>query len=448
MDEGKKYQEGNSRTPLSGRRYLNMEMLARQKVQTAPRPVEPEKAPADATDATQEEQELAMPLPPVAETPASDAEQAESKHKTSKINVAKLRSERAQNVAAKSDKAAETMETPAESSVDKKNYLRGMKAVDFGSAPTAEVIAIMKQVAETGDYELLDVQAKGAESILYRARYYEYEFCVKAIRNRLDEWLGNPNTRGNTEKLQNTAYKTKCRHLLNEYQIGQRLGGSGTELPIVKIFGLHKVKRFGLELGYDLLMEFVSGHDLSEKQVIKSLTLEDKVKVMFRATQALEYLHRRKIIHLDIKPSNFMLGRDGRVRLLDFGVSVTCGFRPTTISGTMGFLSPEQICKDYLNESTDIFALGITFAVLFGGKAMVQSHEEMMQKNVRRQAKNNLENSQVPAVSDVPELVSMPALADVIRKCTIFQRESRTQSCQSLLSQLRAAAKQYAIDLT
>ncbi|MBP1584003.1 MAG: protein kinase [Victivallales bacterium] len=446
MDEEKKYQEDNSRAPLAGRRYLSAEMLARQKGQVAPRAVETEAVPTEAPDAPQGEQERAMP-PSVVEASESSASQVDRKRETSKINVAKLRTERAQNTATKSDQPAETMESPAEPPVEKK-YLRGMKAVDFGSAPTAEVIAVMKQVAETGDYELLDVQAKGAESILYRARYYEYEFCVKAIRNRLDEWLGNPNTRGNTEKLQNTAYKTKCRHLLNEYQIGQRLGGSGTELPIVKIFGLHKVKRFGLELGYDLLMEFVSGHDLSEKQVIKSLTLEDKVKVMFRATQALEYLHRRKIIHLDIKPSNFMLGRDGRVRLLDFGVSVTCGYRPTTISGTMGFLSPEQICKDYLNESTDIFALGITFAVLFGGKAMVQSHEEMLQKNVRRQAKNNLENSQMPAVSDVPELVSMPALADVIRKCTIFQRESRTQSCQSLLSQLRAAAKQYAIDLT
>jgi len=446
MDEEKKYQEDNSRAPLAGRRYLSAEMLARQKSQAVPRPVEPEAVPTEAPDAPQEEQERAMP-PSVVEASESNAAQVDRKRETSKINVSKLRSERAQNAAAKSDQAAEMMESPAEPPLEKK-YLRGMKAVDFGSAPTAEVIAIMKQVAETGDYELLDVQAKGAESILYRARYYEYEFCVKAIRNRLDEWLGNPNTRGNTEKLQNTAYKTKCRHLLNEYQIGLRLGGTGTELPIVKIFGLHKVKRFGLELGYDLLMEFVSGHDLSEKQVIKSLTLEDKVKVMFRATQALEYLHRRKIIHLDIKPSNFMLGRDGRVRLLDFGVSVTCGYRPTTISGTMGFLSPEQICKDYLNESTDIFALGITFAVLFGGKAMVQSHEEMLQKNVRRQAKNNLENSPMPAVSDVPELVSMPALADVIRKCTIFQRESRTQSCQSLLSQLRAAAKQYAIDLT
>jgi len=431
MDDGSKYQDGGAKAPFAGRRYLSAEMLARQKAQAAP---QNEAMPETLPDAAVEEPQ------------STNAEQnvEARKRETSRFNIAQLRNKKAQMEAAKATGPQET--TQAEP-LGSKNYLHGMKAIDFGTVPTAEVISVMKQVAETGDYELLDVQAKGAESILYRARYYEYEFCVKAIRNRLDEWLGNPNTRSNTEKLQNTAYKTKCRHLLNEYQIGLRLGGSGPDLPIVKIFGLHKVKRFGLELGYDLLMEFVPGHDLSEKQVIKSLTLEDKVKVMFRATQALEYLHRRKIIHLDIKPSNFMLGRDGRVRLLDFGVSVTCGYRPTTISGTMGFLSPEQICKDYLNESTDIFALGIAFAVLFGGKSMVQSHEEMMQKEVRRQAKNNLENSPMPAVPDIPELVSMPALADVIRKCTIFQRESRTQSCQSLLSQLRAAAKQYNLDL-
>jgi serine/threonine protein kinase len=125
------------------------------------------------------------------------------------------------------------------------------------------------------------------------------------------------------------------------------------------MFGLRKVKRFGIELGYDLLMEYLDGHDLGDKVVGRVLSTEDKIKVVFQSVQALDYVHKHKLVHLDIKPSNFMLVK-GSVKLIDFGVSVAIGHRANAVTGTGGYLSPEQVCKDVIDEKTDIFALGVT----------------------------------------------------------------------------------------
>lgn len=324
----------------------------------------------------------------------------------------------------------------------------GMLPIDFGTPVDEEMIAELAKAAEKGKYELLQVENRGAESVLYRARSGRYEFCVKAIRNWLDGWIGDIHTRSNLGKLQNVSYRTKCRHIRNELLISNMLVNWEPTCPVVKNFGIHRVTRFGLEVGYDLLMEFVPGHDLSERQIQRSLTLEDKLQVMMQATRAVQYLHRRRIIHLDIKPSNFMLTRNGRVKLLDYGVSVLSGHTPSAIAGTMGYMSPEQVCKDVLDEGTDVFALGMTFNVLFGGKPLQQTHESLMSREVRKEARKNLASAEIPAIPDIaPELREFPAISEVVRACTICKREARIRSCATLLAQIQQAAAKYGITL-
>jgi len=325
---------------------------------------------------------------------------------------------------------------------------RGLKPIAFGTPIDEEMCEAVAKAAHTGEYELLKMENRGAESVLYRARAGRHEFCVKSIRNWLDGWIGDSRTRNNSGKLQNVSYRTKCRHLNNEFLISQMIENWEMDCPVVKILGLHRVTKYGLEIGYDLLMEYVQGHDLSEKMILRSLTLEDKMKIMYQATQALQFLHKRRIIHLDIKPSNFMLTRTGKIRLLDFGVSVLSGHQPNAIAGTVGFLSPEQICKESLDEGTDIFALGITFGILFGGKQLAQNHEELLQREFRTEAKRHLETSNMPALTDPQELCELPAVLEVLRSCTIYKREARIRSCATLLAQLAQAAAHYGISLT
>ena len=312
---------------------------------------------------------------------------------------------------------------------------------------TEQAITEIREAGKTGSYTLLEPVAKGAESILYKAKAGSWTFCVKAIRNRWDGVLGNSKTRNNQEKLQDVSYSTKIRHLRNEYDVARALFNVQEEMPVVKVLYLRKVTRFGLELGYDLLMEYIQGHDLSDRNILKKLSVEDKIRLMYQAIQAVNYLHKRKLIHLDIKPSNFMLTRTGKVRLIDLGISVFCGFKGRSITGTTGYLSPEQVAKETLTEATDIFALGVTFAIFFGGKPLLQNQEELLQRSVRRDARFHLESGDVSAIADLPELADKPQIAEIIRNCSILKRENRIQNCQNLLMQLHQAAKTYGLIL-
>lgn len=305
-------------------------------------------------------------------------------------------------------------------------------------------VSEIQRLVRAGKYELQGRIAAGAECLLYRAKGGEHEFCVKAIRNVLDKVVGNPKTRHNEEKLTKASYSTKVRHLKNEFMIGQEMFSMAANSMPVRIMELRKVKALGLiELGYDMAMELIDGSDLSDKTLLRALTLEDKLYIVCDVLKAVNQLHHRGYVHLDIKPSNFMLTNTGEVRMIDFGITVSKGTRGKGISGTVGYLSPEQICKDVLVESTDIFALGVTFSVIFGGRILSQNMDEIKQKSTRKEAKYSLTYGSVPAVAEIPELNNYPALAEIIRSCTILQRDRRPQNCGAVITVLRSTAQQY-----
>ncbi|MBR4902514.1 MAG: protein kinase [Victivallales bacterium] len=301
----------------------------------------------------------------------------------------------------------------------------------------------MKTAAENDPYEIKEVMARGAEAVLYRSVCGSFTFCAKAIRNNWNKVLGS--TVKASEKLDNVAYHTKVRHIQNEFAISQMLNEDG-QMPIVRIYALRKVTKFGIELGYDLMMEYLTGHDLGDKVLNKVLPLEDKIRVMYQAVQALSYLHKKKIVHLDIKPSNFMLV-NGKIKLIDFGVSVVSGYQSKAITGTGGYLSPEQICKDTIDERTDIFALGIAFGVFMGGQPLTQPQEELLTHSAREEARMHMNQSDIPALRNVPGLEEMPLVAEAIRNCTIMRRDKRMPSCNALLAKFREAAETYGIIL-
>lgn len=296
-------------------------------------------------------------------------------------------------------------------------------------------------------YNLGSFLDRGAESVLYNANLNGFAFCVKSIRNWKDRWFGDPRYKSNQGKLASVSYKTKLKHLSNEFKVGQLLNNSsvsslGMQIPVC-IFSLRKVSSVALELGWDLLMERINGIDLGTKSLQNALTLEDKVRVCLQICKAIGMFHQRNLIHLDIKPSNFMMERSGRVRLIDFGISVPTGFQKKTIAGTAGFMSPEQICRAGLGTDTDIFALGVTFSLLFGAKPLNQDPNDAVQKDYRHGAARDMEKNELTAVSDIPELSgnTYRELADVIRNCTVYRRDRRIPTCTLLARQLQTAAE-------
>ncbi len=306
--------------------------------------------------------------------------------------------------------------------------------------------ALVKKLSQTGEYNIESELAKGAESVLYTGDVKGHRVCIKCVRGLLNKIIGDSVTKRQEEKLEKVSYKTKVRHIGNEFEVSKIVCSDNGDIPLVHIYALRKVKKYGLELGYDLIMEYLSGHDLGDKTLVKSLSIEDKMDVLVQAAQALAYFHGKKLIHLDIKPSNFFL-HEGNVKLLDFGVSVVNGYKPTAITGTGGYLSPEQICKEQLSTATDMFAFGVAFAVFFGAKPLNQPQSSLVQKQFRMDAKYNLERGNMPSIMDIPELEDYPELADILRDCTIPKRDLRIATCQGLLGRIKEWAKANSITL-
>ena len=116
-----------------------------------------------------------------------------------------------------------------------------------------------------------------------------------------------------------------------------------------------------------LVMEYVDGMSLEEflAQVDgHSLTYDEAACIGDALVQALSFAHENGVLHLDIKPANVLIDRNGHVKLTDFGMatlSMAAGYGDAR-GGTVGYMPPEQIIGAAVDERTDIFSLG---AVLY-----------------------------------------------------------------------------------
>ncbi len=136
----------------------------------------------------------------------------------------------------------------------------------------------------------------------------------------------------------------------------------------------------GLEHGCErgrhyLVMEFVEGRSLG--QAISEggpFPVRNALKVVRQIADALRYLHAEGYLHRDIKPDNVLLDVAGRVKLCDLGFATPIpveageGQRRSTVVGTAGYISPEQVRGEAdVKVGADIYALGITLYALLTG---------------------------------------------------------------------------------
>lgn len=85
--------------------------------------------------------------------------------------------------------------------------------------------------------------------------------------------------------------------------------------------------------------------------------------------RAVNHCHANRIVHRDIKPENIMIGNDGELKLIDFGLakqSKTKAAHMNTIAGTPHYMAPEVLDGDY-NYKCDIWSLGVLMYVLLSG---------------------------------------------------------------------------------
>jgi serine/threonine protein phosphatase PrpC len=102
-----------------------------------------------------------------------------------------------------------------------------------------------------------------------------------------------------------------------------------------------------------------------------ALGLEEGRNITVKLARAVAALHRAGVIHRDIKPDNVILEGGGSLKLIDLGVVRVPGLEdlpPDEISGTQAYMAPEMLAGEAGNESTDIYALGVTMFRAFTGE--------------------------------------------------------------------------------
>ena len=109
-----------------------------------------------------------------------------------------------------------------------------------------------------------------------------------------------------------------------------------------------------------LAMEFLEGETLREHRRLSEGELFD---IAVQVTKALEAAHERGMIHRDIKPDNLFLTKQGVVKLMDFGLAKPVeeesgGALQSSVTGTSGYMSPEQTRGETLDARSDIYSLG------------------------------------------------------------------------------------------
>jgi len=185
-----------------------------------------------------------------------------------------------------------------------------------------------------------------------------------------------------------------------------------------------------------LVMELVAGRSLAA--VVREdgpLAPSRAVELARQAGEALAYLHAHGIVHGDVKPDNVLLGDDGRVRLLDFGVAHVETARRLTVSGlsasigTPDYMAPEQLRGRAGDGRADVFALGTMLYEMITGHLPYAGSDWEERLRAKR-----LDDPLPPSVH-APGL--SPALDAVVMKAIAPDVADRYPTAVDLLADLR-----------
>ena len=136
----------------------------------------------------------------------------------------------------------------------------------------------------------------------------------------------------------------------------------------------------GLDAAPYVVTELLDGSTLREHLSGVPLPWSRAVAYAVEVARGLAAAHERAIVHRDIKPENLFITRDGRVKILDFGIATIAHAdtpsamttrqetEPGVVLGTAGYMSPEQVRGDKVDSRSDIFALGVVLYEMLAGR--------------------------------------------------------------------------------
>ncbi len=162
-----------------------------------------------------------------------------------------------------------------------------------------------------------------------------------------------------------------------------------------------------------IVQEYVEGVTLSEiittEGVIKDKVVYDWLKQL---SDILNYIHKRRVLHRDIKPDNIMLSNDGKIKLIDFGIALN---REVSVKEayTEAYASPEQLRGEVLDERSDIYSVGCVLYQALTGEFYSATGKSGVSKKLD------------------PEKY-LPGLTIIIHKCLQLNKNKRYRHTENL----------------
>ena len=262
------------------------------------------------------------------------------------------------------------------------------------------------------------ILGRGGMGAVYRAHHISLDRPV-ALKVISSDWAGSP---------------AIAAALLNEARIAARL----EDPRIVQVYDAGMAG----DQAY-IVMQLASGETL-ERKVLRDgpLSQAEALRVMKEAGQALLAAHRQGVVHRDVKPGNIMLGPDGSVRLMDFGLSVAAGRSgpiPEGLStmGSFDFMAPEQGFGAPPDARMDLYSLGATYFFVLAGRppyAAKNPGDMLLQHR----------DAPIPDVRE-PRRDATEAVSGLIRRLMAKDPAKRPQDAEEFLREL--ASPRLLIDL-
>ncbi len=178
-----------------------------------------------------------------------------------------------------------------------------------------------------------------------------------------------------------------------------------------------------------IVLEFLDGGDTLKSYIDKDnlLAVTRAVEILFQCAKALDYAHRRGVVHRDIKATNIMLTADGRVKICDFGIAQFSSGDQTQVMGLLGsprYMSPQQAREEDLTAQTDIYSLGIVAYELLTGKAPFAAN------GLSKLIKQILHDAPTPITDVRPEVPER--LEQIVAKAMAKGLDARYQTGQEM----------------
>jgi serine/threonine protein kinase len=265
-----------------------------------------------------------------------------------------------------------------------------------------------------GRYRVIERIGRGAMGCVYRARDEEMdrEVALKVLMADLED---------------DADIRTR---FLREAEAAARLSHPN----IITIF----------DVGEDgdrffIVMELLRGATL--KDFLKQrdgARIETKLDLMIQLCAGLGAAHNASVYHRDIKPGNIFVRADGILKILDFGVARLASSSMTAsgfIVGTPDYMSPEQARGGEIDGRSDIFSAGGVFYFMLTGRKPFPAADL---PTLFHQIQGN--EPPPPLGVDVP-----PELTALVMKALSKERETRYQTCQQLMADLRMVRHLYAL---